>query len=170
MTTETTIECSLFDLLDEVGSLLKTDPPEEKRVLTMHKIENNLETFIENFLLQFFRNGYGIDIEGVNKSSLDQIKRHFTLRFWHASPRFMIQIFEEAVNALEDIEVAVYLNPPKEEDLVNAYRIFIPRMLNTFKKEGEKIQNFGKVSIRIDSTLQIMSINPSDSTRQMALS
>lgn len=178
MPIEKTIEPHLFDLLDEVACLLSNSSLDEededdedlriqKEILRIHKIENRLEDFIENFLLQFFRNSYGLNIDGVNYSSLTKIKRHFRLRFW-SSPKEMVKIFEKAIEVKEDIAVAVYLSPPREKDLVDAYNKFTREMLNAFKKEGREIENYNNVVIRINRTLELMS-EEEDPTKQTKL-
>lgn len=177
MATERTIDLSLFELLDAVASLLKIDTSEEdentarqKAVLRLHKIEDCIETFIESFLLQFFTYGYGLEIDGLNSSSLEEIEKYFKVRkLFSEYPEAMIQVFKEAIEIKEDLEVAVYLTPPKEGDIIRAYKKFIPRMLKCFKKEGRKIENFLKVVAEIDRIFKQIGYEEDSAPKQAEL-
>ena len=153
------IEISLFDTLDEVSKLLEINENEEENeelVLRMHNIETNLETFIENFFLQFFNYGFELEIEGITEEDLSQIENHFS-DSKKDSPKNMIASFKEAMEILEDIEIAIYLDPPRNEDLYEAYMIFLPKLFESFKKDEpvliERIKNCGKIRIRMEGIL-----------------
>jgi len=154
------IEISLFDTLDEVAKLLEVNENEEEDeefVLRMHKIETNLETFIENFFLQFFNYGFELEIGGITEEDLSQIEDHFP-DSKKDSPKNMIASFKEAMDILVDIETAIYLDPPRDDDLCDAYMIFLPELFENFRKDEpvlrERIENYGTIRIRMESTLK----------------
>ena len=153
MKTESTIEPSLFDLLEEVALLLGPDSPEKNETLRMHNVVQKLRIFLKEFLLQFFRNGYGLDIKGVNDTDLKKIKKHFRFKF--NSPKIMIQIFEKTIETINRLLIAIYHDPPKEQDIIDLYEEWIPKVLKGFQEEGKEIQNFQLVVDRIN-TLKLM--------------
>lgn len=157
------IEVSLFKLLDEVSEILETNKnveDEEEIVLNLHNVETKIETFLENFFLQFFKNGFELDIEGINEEAISQIESHFSNFRNKVSPKNIIDSFKDAVEILRDIETAVYLDPPREEPLYEAYLTFLPKLFESFKNDEailkDRIENYGKIKVRMDSTLTKM--------------
>lgn len=147
MKTEKTIEPSLFDLLEDIAVLLGPDSPEKNQTLKMHEVGTKLRTFLTNFLLQFFKNGYGLDVKGITDTDLKIIKKHFRFKF--SSPKNMIKTFERTINIIDNIFDAVYHDPPKEKDIIMVYEEWIPKVLKRFRDEGKEIQNFQQVVNRI---------------------
>jgi len=152
------IEISLFDTLDKVSDLLadrKIEEDEEKLVLKMHEVETNLETFIGNFFLQLFNYGFGLEIEGVTEEDCSYVKSH--LSDSKDSPENIIASFEEAIEIMEAIETAVYLDPPRDGDLYDAYMSFLPKLFESFKKDEsvlrQRIDNYGRVRVRMEGIL-----------------
>lgn len=155
------IEISLFETLDEVSKLLEENEIEEEEfVLKMHKVEDNLETFIENFFLQFFYYGFELEIEGITEEAISTIESHF--KNSRDSPKNIIASFNEAVEILSDIETAVYLDPPRDGDLYDAYMVFLPKLFESFKKDEpvlrERIGNFGQINLRMEGILKRIGI------------
>ena len=156
------IEISLFETLDEVSKLLEDNETEEEEefVLRMHKVVSNLKTFIENFFLQFFNYGFELEIEGITEEDLSIIEECFSDS--KDSPKNMIASFKEAMEVLGDIGTAVYLDPPIDEDIYQAYMIFLPKLFASFKKDEhvltERIENYGRIKVRMDGILSKIGI------------
>lgn len=152
------IEISLFETLDEVSKLLEEkeiEEDEEESVLRMHKVVNRLETFIENFFLQFFYYGFELEIGGVTEEDLSKIKSHFSDS--RDSPKNMISSYEEAIEELGRIGTAIYLDPPVDEYIYEAYIGFLPKLFKSFQKDEhvlkERIENCGKIKVRMEGIL-----------------
>jgi len=157
------IEISLFNLLDEVSQILKANKNVEdadELVLNFHKIENNIETFLENFFLQFFSNGFELEIEGITEEALSQIESHFSDFRKTEIPKNVIDSFKDAIDILIDIETAVYLDPPRDEDLYEAYLTFLPKLFESYKKDEavlrDRIENYGAIKVRMEGILTMI--------------
>jgi len=155
-----TIEISLFALLDEVSELLenidKLEEPEQ-RTLNFHKIQDNIESFVDNFFLQLFKNGFGLDLDGINVETLSKIEEHFSGHSEKETPINIIDSFGDVADMLEDIEDAVYMDPPIEGDLYDAYLNFLPVLFDDFKKDEAALQprinNYGAIKVRMEGIL-----------------
>lgn len=154
------IEGSLFDLLEEASELLESIEKvedDDERVMIFHKIEDNLETFIENFFFQLFNNGFELEIEGITEGALSQIESHFSDFEGIEIPENIIDCFQIAIDIVLDIETAVYLDPPRDYDLYEAYLNFLPKLFESYKKDGavlkDRIENYGRVNVRMDGIL-----------------
>ena len=157
------IEISLFKLLDEGSQMLKANinvEDDDERVLNFHKIENNIEAFIENFFLQLFYNGFELEIEGITEEALSQIESHFSDFKKTEIPQSVIDSFEDAVEILIDIETAVYLDPPRHGDLYEAYLTFLPELFESYRKDEavlrNRIENYGAITVRMDGILTVI--------------
>jgi len=154
------IEVSLFDLLEEasqlLGSIEKVEDDDEL-VMVFHKIEDNLETFIENFFFQLFNNGFELEIEGITEDALSQVENHFSDLKEREIPKNIVDCFRIAIDTVLDIETAVYLDPPRNEDLYEAYLDFLPKLFESYKEDEtvlkDRIENYGKVKVRMDGIL-----------------
>jgi C-terminal processing protease CtpA/Prc len=151
------IEISLFKLLDEVSEILeakKNVEDEEQRILNFHKIEENLEAFLENFFLQLFNNGFDLDIQGINEEALADIENNIKDS---DSPKNVVDSFRSAIEELTDIETAVYLDPPREEDLYDAYLNFLPSLFESFTNDEvvlrSRIENYASIRVRMEGIL-----------------
>ena len=157
------IEISLFKLLDEVSEILKVNQnveDEEELVLNFHKIGNKLEIFIENFFLQLFNNSFELEIEGITEGDLSQIESHFSNFRKTEIPKNLINSFKEAIDVLIDIETAVYLDPPRDEDLCAAYLNFLPEFFESYRKDEvvlrDRIENYGAINVRMAGILTVI--------------
>jgi hypothetical protein len=157
------IEISLFKLLDEVSEILKASEnveDDDERVLIFHKIENNLETFLENFFLQLFNNGFELEIEGITEEALSEVESHFSDFKKTEIPQSVIDSFAEAIEILIDIETAVYLDPPRHGDLYEAYLTFLPELFESYRKDEavlrNRIENYGAINTRMEGILAVI--------------
>jgi hypothetical protein len=152
------IEISLFGNLDEVGEIIGADEEvkDEELVLKLHKIETKLESFLENFYLQFFNNAFKLDIDGMNEETFSGVERHFS-EHKDDSPRNTIGTFKDLIEVLKDIEKAVYSDPPDEDDIKNAYLVALPKLFDSFKKDEDvlkgRIANYGAIKVRMEGIL-----------------
>lgn len=152
------IEISLFGNLDEVATLIGADEEvkDEELVLKLHKIETKLESFLENFYLQFFNNAFKLDIDGMNEETFSRVEKHFS-EHKNDSPRNTIGTFKDLIKVLEDIEKAVYSDPPDEDDIENAYLVSLPKLFDSFQKDEDmlkgRIGNYGAIKVRMEGIL-----------------
>lgn len=155
------IEVKLFELLEKASDLLDSvknvdDDEEEELTMIFHDVENNLEMFIENFFFQLFNNGFELEIEGFTDEDFSTIKDHFS-HSKNSIPKNIIDCFEIATDTLLDIETAVYLDPPRDGDLYEAYLDFLPKLFKSFKKDEtvlrKHIGNYAKIAVRMEGIL-----------------
>ena len=154
------IEVSLFTLLEEASQLLEDNEKVEdidERIMNFHKIENKLEAFIENFFLQLFYNGFELEIDGITEGALSQVEGHFSDFKGIEIPENIIKCFQIAIETVLDIETAVYLDPPRNDDLYDAYLDFLPKLFESYKRDEavlkDRIENYGVVNVRMDGIL-----------------
>jgi len=132
------IDLSLFDLLTETKNLFKGDG--DGFALRMYKIDRNIVEFIQNFLIGFFRNGYGVKIDGVNIQAGIDIYNYFL--FKSNKPAAMISLFHEAIQTIASTKDATYassISSINEKELRKAFDEFIPKLLKSANDEFKKL-------------------------------
>jgi hypothetical protein len=130
------IDLSLFDLLTKVKNLFNTGDVDDF-ALRMNNVKDSLIEFIQALFIGFFRNGYGVNIDGVNDPGLEMINHYF--RFKTSKPQCMINLYKEAKKEIAIARSATYDNPPEEEKLKEVFEIFIPNLLKSANEEFAKL-------------------------------
>ena len=144
----------MFDLLTETKSLFNGD--KDRFALRMYKIDHNIIEFIQNFFIGFFRNGYGINIDGVNPRAANDVNNHF--RFSHTKPIAMINLFNEAIQTIASTKEATYsssISSFNEKELKKAFDEFIPRLLKNADDEF-KVLNAIELHKKNEQTLRAL--------------
>ena len=147
-----TIECRVFDDLDEACEVYRANTTFPMEFKVAYEIRCKVENFIEQFLMQFFRNGYGLNIDGINEVALNDIKKHFHYR--RTKPERMIGIFESSLPQMSEIDTVTY-TPTQETACVLSFAMkdFINSMLQAFIQEDDRILNATEVKARINIVL-----------------
>lgn len=102
---------SLFDLLDEVAKVAAANKNQEdpdQRILNIHKIQDNLDYFVENFFVQFFE-AFNLNLEYISEESLSEVENHFS-ESKNGQPKNVIEVFKQVTEVIEDMEDAVYFD------------------------------------------------------------
>lgn len=160
MNSEHRIEPSLFDLLTDVGPIIERIRSKQqinnKDLLDILKIRDNLTVFCKNFLIQFFYNSFGLLIDGININTMHKVNKFFKeLSFWKQKPRKMIRILSLYTEIHRDIMGDPYTR--KIQVSTRLYCSFLPQLFEAFQEEANGIiDNFEEVMAKINETLKII--------------
>jgi hypothetical protein len=148
------IESSLFDWLDRSCDRILSKDPNDQTVAAYDDMTNMITAFLKNFFIQYFGEGYGIQIDGISGISLAKVKNHFGARkLWVKAPQQMISAFDESARQIVTLEEATYSYPPNRQKVVSVLTGYVPMLLNAFSVEHEKIKNSDVVMQRVTTTL-----------------
>lgn len=147
-----TLEPGLLKLLEDSENDLRKliadqdfDDDEEYST-AVSSVYENLDTFIKNFFVQVFTNGFGFPVNGVNRSTLLALESRFAQST--GAPRGLIDAYRECVVMKMDMKQDVYSGP--HEFITDAYCNFLPRLFHSFREECEdRVTNYSEVIERI---------------------
>jgi len=135
MNSDKLIQPKLFTLLAEIKPLLiKISDGNELKPLQIRKVRDNIIAFIGNFFIQFFKEGYGYQIEGFNDSTIKEMKKYFLGK---TTPIKMIDQVENYLINSKDIMGNPYTRETRELKMI--YDSFLPSLYNTFKTNYQKV-------------------------------
>jgi hypothetical protein len=103
----------------------------------MNKIDVSLVEFIQTFFIDFFRNGYKVEIEGVTRTDVDLVIEAF--KSVPNKPQSIINLYEEAFRSIVTIKNATYHYPPKGDKLREVFDKFVPELLKSAIEEFNKL-------------------------------
>jgi hypothetical protein len=69
----------------------------------------------------------------------------------------VIEVFKHVTEVIEDMEDAVYFDPPEEDKVYYAYLTFLPTLFDSFNKDEDlvklNVSNYGPIRVRMEGIL-----------------